>query len=55
MKNIVVTIVVLAIAVGLIVGVIVPIAQHGRATAVTADSRHSSIEASIGTLAQPLN
>lgn len=55
MKNIVVTIVVFAIAIGLIVGVVVPIAQHGRTTAVTADTRHASIDASIGALAQPIN
>lgn len=55
MKNIVVTIIVLAIAIGLIVGVIVPIAQHGRTTAVTANTRYTSIETSIGTLAQPIN
>jgi hypothetical protein len=55
LKNIVVTIVVFAIAIGLIVGVVVPIAQHGRATAVTADTRYTSIDASIGALAQPIN
>ena len=55
MKNIVITIVVFAIAIGLIVGVVVPIAQHGRTTAVTADTRHSDIDASIGVLAQPIN
>lgn len=55
MKNIVVTIVVFAVAIGLIVGVIVPIAKHGRTTAVMADTRHTSIDASIGTLAQPVN
>ena len=55
MKNIVVTIVVFAIAIGLVVGVIVPIARHGRTTAVTADTRHDDIDASIGALAQPIN
>ena len=55
LKNIVITIVVLAIAIGLIVGVIVPIAQHGRATAVTANTRHTDIETNIGALAQPIN
>jgi predicted PurR-regulated permease PerM len=55
LKNIVVTIVVFAIAIGLIVGVVVPIAQHTRTTAVTADNRHSDINANIGALAQPIN
>ena len=55
MKNIVVTIVIFAIAIGLIVGVVVPIAQHTRTTAVTADNRHSDINANIGALAQPIN
>ena len=55
MKNIVVTIVIFAIAIGLIVGVVVPIAQHGRTTAVTANTRHTSIDASIGALSQPIN
>lgn len=55
MKNIVVTIIAFAIAIGLIVGVIVPIAQHGRATAVTADTKHDDIDTSIGALSQPIN
>jgi len=55
LKNIVITIVVLAIAIGLIVGVIVPIAQHGRATAVMSNTRHTDIETNIGALAQPIN
>lgn len=55
MKNIVVTIVVFAIAIGLIVGVIVPIAQHGRATAISADTMHDDIDNSIGALSQPIN
>ena len=55
LKNIVVTIVVLAIAIGLIVGVIIPIAQHGRVTAVTANTRYTDIETNIGALAQPIN
>lgn len=54
LKNIVITIIVLAIAIGLIVGVIVPIAQHGRTTADLADTRHTDIETSIGALAQPI-
>jgi len=55
MKNILVTIIIFAIAIGLIVGVIVPIAQHGRATGVIADTMHTEIEADIGALAQPIN
>ena len=54
MKNIVVTIIIFAIAIGLIVGVIVPIAQHGRATAGIANTNHTNIEADIGALAQPI-
>ena len=55
LKNVVITIIILAIAIGLIVGVIVPIAQHGRATAVTANTRYTDIETNIGSLAQPIN
>ena len=55
MKNIVVTIVVLAIAVGLIVGVIVPIAQHGKTTAASAKTRMTTIDTSITGLSAPIN
>jgi len=55
MKNIVVTIIVFAIAVGLIVGVIVPIAQHGRTTATSAKGRMTTIDTSITSLSVPIN
>lgn len=55
MKNIVVTIIVFAIAIGLIVGVIVPIAQHGRTTATSAKTRMTGIDTSITSLSVPIN
>ena len=55
MKNIVVTIIIFAIAIGLIVGVIVPIAQHGRTTATSAKTRMTGIDTSITGLSTPIN
>jgi hypothetical protein len=55
MKNIVVTIIVFAIAIGLIVGVIVPIAQHGRSTAANAKTQMTGIDTSITGLSTPIN
>jgi hypothetical protein len=55
MKNIVVTIVVFAIAIGLIIGVIVPISQHGRSTATSAKTQMTEIDTSITGLSTPIN
>jgi hypothetical protein len=55
MKTIVATILVLAIAVGLVVGVIVPIANHGRVTAATSKAQMSDVDTSIGDLSVPIN
>jgi hypothetical protein len=54
MKNIVTTIILFAIAIGLIVGVIVPIAQHGRTTAATAKTSMTGIDTSITSLSVPI-
>lgn len=55
MKNIIVTIIVFAIAIGLIVGVIVPIAQHGRNTATSSKTQMTAIDTSITGLSTPIN
>lgn len=55
MKNIVITIVVFAIAIGLIVGIIVPIAQHGRSTATSAKTKMTGIDSSVTGLSVPIN
>jgi hypothetical protein len=54
MKNIITTIVLFAIAIGLIVGVIIPIAQHGRTTATTAKTSMAGVDTSITSLSIPI-
>lgn len=54
MKNIVTTIILFAIAIGLIVGIIVPIAQHGRTTATTAKTSMTGIDTNITSLSIPI-
>ena len=55
MKKVVITIIGFAIAIGLIVGVIIPIAEHGRETGVTAETRYNSVEDSVEDLASPIH
>ena len=55
MKNIVVTIIVFAIAIGLIVGVIVPISQHGKSTAAISKTKMTGIDTNITSLSVPIN
>lgn len=55
MKNIVVTIIIFAIAIGLIVGVIIPIAQHGRTTAASAKTQMTGIDTNVTSLSIPIN
>jgi hypothetical protein len=47
MKKVVLAIVMFAIGIGLIVGVIVPLATHGRNTGIAAESRMDGIDDSI--------
>ena len=54
MKNIVTTIILFAIAIGLVVGVIVPIAQHGRTTAATAKTSMTGIDTNVTSLSVPI-
>ena len=55
MKKVVITIIMFAIAIGLIIGVIVPIATHGKTTGQTAKNGMTSIDGSVSTLMQPIN
>jgi len=54
MKSIVLTIIGFAIAIALLVGVVIPIANHGRDTGQTARSQQDSVDASAKALASPL-
>lgn len=55
MKKVVITIIMFAIAIGLIIGVIVPIATHGKATGQTAKTGMTTIDGNVSTLMQPIN
>ena len=55
MKKIVITIIMFAIAIGLIIGVILPIANHGKSTGQTAKTRMTTIDGDVSTLMQPIN
>jgi hypothetical protein len=55
MKKVVITIIMFAIAIGLIIGVILPIASHGKATGQTAKTRMTTVDGEITTLMQPIN
>lgn len=55
MKKIVITIIMFAIAIGLILGVIVPIASHGKSTGQMAKTHMTTIDGDVSTLAQPIN
>lgn len=55
MKKIVITIIMFAIAIGLIIGVILPIANHGKASGQTAKTRMTTIDGDVSTLMQPIN
>ena len=55
MKKVVITIVMFAIAIGLILGVIVPIASHGKSTGQKAKTSMTTIDSDVSTLAQPIN
>jgi hypothetical protein len=55
MKKIVITIIMFAIAIGMIIGIIVPIATHGRETGQTAKTRMTTIDGDVSTLMQPIN
>lgn len=52
--KVVITIIGFAIAIGLIVGVIVPIASHGRTTGTNADIKFSGADSSISGIAAPI-
>ena len=54
MKKVVITIIGFAIAIGLIVGVIVPIASHGRITGTNADTKFNGADSSISGIATPI-
>jgi hypothetical protein len=55
MKKIIITIIMFAITIGMIIGIIVPIANHGRSTGQTANTRMSTIDGEISTMMQPIN
>lgn len=55
MKNLVLTIIMFAIAIGLILGVIIPIVNHGKSSGQTASTRMTAIDSNISTLADPIN
>ncbi len=55
LKKIVITIIMFAIAIGLIIGVILPIANHGKTTGQTANTRMTTIDGDVSTLMQPIN
>ena len=55
MKKVVLTIIMFAIAIGLILGVIIPITEHGKTTGQTANTRFTGIDGDITTLATPIN
>jgi len=55
MKNIVITIIGFAIAIGLIVGVIIPIASHGKTTGQTANTSFKSVDTSVSSLSSVIN
>lgn len=54
MKNIVLTVVMFAIAAALVVAVILPLASHGREAGTNVESRINTIDTQIGTLANPI-
>lgn len=55
MKKIVITIIMFAIAIGLIIGVILPIANHGKSTGQSTKTRMTTIDGEVSTLMQPIN
>jgi len=55
MKNIVITIIGFAIAVGLIVGVIIPIASHGKATGQSSNTSYTGVDTSINSISSAIN
>lgn len=55
MKKVVITIIMFAIGIGLIVGVIIPIATHGKASGQTANTRFTQVDGDVSTLATPIN
>ena len=55
MKKVVLTIIMFAIAIGLIVGVIIPISNHGKTAGQTANTRFTTIDGDVTTLAAPIN
>ena len=55
MKKVVLAIIMFAIAIGLIVGVIIPIANHGKTAGQTANTRFTTIDGDVTTLAAPIN
>lgn len=55
MKKVVITIIMFAITIGLIIGVIIPIANHGKTTGQTVNTRMTTIDADVSTLMQPIN
>ena len=54
MKNVVLTIVGFAIAIGLILGVIVPLASHGRQTGINSNTNMSTSDTRATELADPI-
>jgi len=55
MQKVVISIIGFAIAVGLIVGVIVPIASHGKETGRTAKTNCATIDSNISSLSTGIN
>jgi hypothetical protein len=55
MKKVVITIIMFAIAIGLVVGVIIPIANHGKTAGQSANTRFTAIDGNVTTLADPIN
>lgn len=55
MKKVVVTIIMFAITIALIIGVILPIANHGKTTGQAVNTRMTTIDADVSTLMQPIN
>ena len=54
MKSIVITVVMFAIAVALIVGIIMPLSNHGREVGTSTETRLTGVDTQMGTLANPI-
>ncbi len=54
MKNIVITIVMFAIAAALVVAVIIPLSGHGKDTGTNVETRMGNIDSQVSNLADPI-